>query len=57
MPKCSRGREEAGGIFKRHQVGAYRGNRENLVGDASLTHHSQSNRERPKRCSYETIGG
>ncbi|MBA0711799.1 hypothetical protein Golax_010946, partial [Gossypium laxum] len=37
MPKCSRGREEAGGIFKRHQVGAYRGNRENLVGDAPLT--------------------
>lgn len=36
MPKCSRGREEAGGIFKQHQVGAYRGNRENLVGDAPL---------------------
>ena len=36
MPKCSRGREEAGRIFKRHQVGAYRGNRKNLGEDGPL---------------------
>lgn len=36
MPKCSKGREQAGRIFKRHQVGAYRGNRENPVEDVPL---------------------
>ncbi|KAK8627206.1 hypothetical protein V6N13_134825 [Hibiscus sabdariffa] len=36
MPKCIRRREEAGGALKRHQVEAYRGNRENLIGDGSL---------------------
>uniref|UniRef100_A0A6M2F4J0 Protein kinase domain-containing protein n=1 Tax=Populus davidiana TaxID=266767 RepID=A0A6M2F4J0_9ROSI len=29
VPKCSRRRKEASRIFKRHQVGAYKGNREN----------------------------
>lgn len=35
-PRCSRRREEAGGIFKRHQVGAYKGNRENPRDTGSL---------------------
>jgi len=29
IPKCSRTRKEASRIFKQHQAGAYKGNREN----------------------------
>lgn len=36
MPRCSRRREEASRIFKQHQVGAYRGNRENQRDHESL---------------------
>ncbi|EEF44487.1 lrr receptor-linked protein kinase, putative [Ricinus communis] len=36
MPRCSRRREEAGRIFKRHQVGADKGNRENPRDHGSL---------------------
>lgn len=43
MPKCCGGREEAGRSFKTHQVGAYRGNRENLgVGGPLFTSTTQT---------------
>ncbi|PPD85727.1 hypothetical protein GOBAR_DD17332 [Gossypium barbadense] len=57
MPKCSRGREEAGGIFKRHQVGTYRGNRENLVGDAPLTTTASQTEKGPKDAAMRPVGG
>ncbi|GKV03882.1 hypothetical protein SLEP1_g16121 [Rubroshorea leprosula] len=53
IPKCTRRREEADEIFKRHQVGAYRGNREHPGDEGSLpTNHmdkvSQEVNTRPK---------
>ncbi|XP_021910991.1 protein STRUBBELIG-RECEPTOR FAMILY 3-like, partial [Carica papaya] len=36
LPKCRRRRGEAGENFKPHQIGAYRGNRENLGDNGSL---------------------
>ncbi|KDP24176.1 hypothetical protein JCGZ_25833 [Jatropha curcas] len=36
MPRCSRRRKEAGRIFKQHQVGVWKGNRENPRDNRSL---------------------
>ncbi|OMO88987.1 hypothetical protein CCACVL1_08072 [Corchorus capsularis] len=56
LPKCSKGREEAGGVFKRHQVGAYRGNRENLGDDGRPTTNSQTEKG-PKEAITRPVAG
>ncbi|XWS39498.1 hypothetical protein CRYUN_Cryun18bG0059700 [Craigia yunnanensis] len=57
MPKCSRGREEAGRIFKRHQVGAYRGNRENLGEDGRLPTTTSQTEKGSKEAVMRPMGG
>ncbi|XVE92824.1 hypothetical protein REPUB_Repub01dG0135900 [Reevesia pubescens] len=57
MTKCSRGREEAGRIFKRHQVGAYRGNRENLGEDGPLPAPISQTEKGPKNAVARPMGG
>ncbi|XP_022764033.1 protein STRUBBELIG-RECEPTOR FAMILY 3-like isoform X2 [Durio zibethinus] len=57
MPKCSRVREEAGIIFKRHQVGAYGGNREKLGEDGPVPTTTSQTEKGPKEAVTRPVGG
>ncbi|KAJ6297480.1 hypothetical protein OIU78_023099 [Salix suchowensis] len=48
IPKCSRRRKEASRISKRHQVGAYKGNRENPRDNGSLAQPTNQIEKVPK---------
>ncbi|XP_021685105.2 protein STRUBBELIG-RECEPTOR FAMILY 3 isoform X2 [Hevea brasiliensis] len=48
MPKCSRRREQASRIFERHQVDAYKGNRENPRDHESLVQPAKETEKVPK---------